>query len=146
MSKMIFGPTGGVSGTPFDDTPPYNDSKIKEIRVWSGTCIEALQSVHAIDGEAVEGKRHGGRSGHLGVMKLADDEYVIEIYGRYASYIESLNIRTNHGQVRRFGGQGGHAEFIYTAPSGFQIIGFWGRAGHLLDAIGVHITPVLKTG
>lgn len=141
MSKIIYGPSGGVGGQPFDDNPPYANTAVREIRIWSGTCVNAIQLVLDLDGESLEYQKHGGPGGHLGVLTLAEDEYIAEIYGQYSSYIDSLSIRTSHGQMRRFGGQGGHSEFIYVAPAGFQIIGFWGRAGHILDALGIHLCP-----
>ena len=142
MSKTIFGPSGGVGGHPFDDTPPYENAVISEVRIWSGACIEALQLVLDIDGEDIEYSKHGGRGGNLSIIKLAQNEYITEVYGRYGSYVDSLCIRTSQGQIRRFGGQGGHSEFIYTAPQGYNIIGFWGRAGNIVDALGIHICPL----
>ncbi len=142
MSKIIFGPSGGVGGQPFDDCPPYENACVSEVRIWSGSCVDALQIVLGIDGEDCESVKHGGSGGNLGIMKLAAGEYITEIYGRYGSYVDSLSLRTNMGQVRRFGGQGGHSEFIYTAPPGYGVIGFWGRAGHILDAVGIHLAPI----
>ncbi|MEM7619446.1 MAG: jacalin-like lectin [Pseudomonadota bacterium] len=117
---------------------------MREVRVWSSTCINAMQLVLDVDGEAIEYHKHGGNGGHLGGMALSHNEYILEIYGRFGSYIDSLTFRTNLGQIRRFGGQGGHVDFIYASPANYQIIGFWGRAGHIIDAIGVHIAPVIK--
>lgn len=142
MSTVVFGPSGGVGGQPFDDEPPAEHAKVRELRVWAGAQVDAIQTVLDVDGEAVEGVKHGGNSGNLSVLTLGDNEYITEVYGRFGSYIEILNIRTNKGQSRRFGGQGGIIDFLYVAPSGFQIIGFWGRSGRLIDSLGVHIAPV----
>ena len=35
------------------------------------------------------------------------------------------------------GGPGGTAEYTYEAPPGFEIVGFYGRSGDLVDAMGV---------
>ncbi len=142
MSRVILGPSGGVGGRPFDDEPLLEHAKLSEVRVWSGYAINAVQLLFHIDGEAVEGSKHGGRGGTVGVLKLDDGEYLSEIYGRYGSYVESLCVRTNRGQIRRFGGQGGCAEFVYLAPQGFQISGLWGNAGETIDSIGVHLAPL----
>ncbi|GBF25981.1 hypothetical protein MnTg02_01017 [bacterium MnTg02] len=142
MSRAIFGPSGGVGGHPFDDEPYLEHARLSEIRVWSGYAINAVQLLFDIDGDAVESRKHGGHSGSIGTLRLDDGEYLTEIYGRYGSYVESLCLRTNRGQIRRFGGQGGSNEFVYLAPQGFQITGFWGCAGEMIDSIGVHIAPV----
>lgn len=142
MSRVIFGPSGGVGGHPFDDEPYLEHARLSEVRVWSGYAVNAVQLLLDIDGEAVESRKHGGRGGSLGILKLDDGEYLSEIYGRYGSYIESLCMRTNRGQIRRFGGQGGCTEFVYLAPQGFQICGFWGCAGELIDSIGIHLAPL----
>ncbi len=142
MTVVILGPSGGVGGTPFDDEPPLEQPRIREVRVWSGACVEAMQLVLDIDGEAVERPRRGQGSESFGVVKLAPGEVITEIYGRYGSYVESLTFRTSRGQVRRFGGQKGAQEFVYLAPEGFHIVGFWGRAGRVLDAIGVHLAAI----
>lgn len=139
MSNSIFGPSGGVGGQPFDDEPPQDNVSVKEVRVWASGAIDSVQTVLTVDGETIENARHGGHTGTFGVVRLDDDEYITEIYGRYGSYVESFNIRTNKGQIRRFGGQGGVNEFLYVAPQGYQIVGFWGRASRLIDSIGVHV-------
>ena len=145
MSKIIFGPSGGVGGHPYDDSPPYENARVSELRVWSGSCVDAMQLVLDIDGENCEYIKHGGNGGNLGIIRLTYDEHITEVYGRYGSYVDSLSLRTNKGQIRRFGGQGGHSEFIFTAPQGYCIIGFWGRAGHILDALGVHLAKVIES-
>ena len=139
MSNSIFGPSGGVSGQPFDDAPPQDNVSVKEVRVWASGPIDSVQTVLTIDGETIENAKHGGGAGTFGVVRLEDQEYITEIYGRYGSYVESLNIRTNRGQIRRFGGQGGVNEFLFVAPQGYQIVGFWGRSSQLIDSIGVHV-------
>ncbi len=142
MSKIIFGPSGGIGGHPFDDTPPLENTELRELRIWSGSCVHAIQCILDQDGENIEHIKHGGSSGNLATMHLAHGEYITEVYGRYGSYIDSLSLRTNQGQIRRFGGQGGHSDFIYSVPQGFAIIGFWGRAGTIIDAIGVHVLKI----
>lgn len=142
MSSAVLGPSGGVGGQPFDDEPTEDGARLREIRVWAGNTIDAVQLVVEIEGQTIERPKHGGAGGNLGIVRLADDEYVTEIYGRYGSYIEQLSIRTNNGQTGRFGGRGGANEFLYVAPDGYKIVGLWGRAGRILDAIGVHIARV----
>jgi hypothetical protein len=51
--------------------------------------------------------------------------------------VDSLRIHTNMRVTETFGGPGGGVDFFYQAPIGFSIIGFVGRSGLYLDAIGV---------
>ncbi len=142
MSHTLSGPSGGMGGHPFDDEPFSENIRIREVRVWAGNYVDAIQLVVDIDGEAIEQPKRGGDDGDLGILKLGDTEYVTEISGRYSSYIVSLSIRTNRGQTRRFGGQSGGNEFIYAAPDDHHIVGIWGRAERLLDSVGVYFTKL----
>lgn len=142
MSTVVFGPSGGIGGQPFDDEPPDEGASVREIRVWSGSTLDAIQLVLDIGGEAVERTKHGGNAGNLSIMKLDETEFITEVYGRYSGYIESLSIRTNLGKNRRFGALAGVMDFLYVAPPGFHIIGFWGRSSRVIDSIGVHLVPV----
>lgn len=136
---LMLGPSGGVGGVAFDDGPFPEGARLRELRVWGTECIEGLQIVLDLDGELVERPRRGTASAGLGVLRLAEDEHVTEVYGRYSGYVDQLSVRTAGGQIRRFGGRGGACDFAYFAPAGFHIVGFWGRAGRLIDALGVHL-------
>lgn len=59
--------------------------------------------------------------------------------------IDQLSIRTNVGTTfGPFGGNGGTA-FDFAAPDGTEVIGFWGRSGGLLDAVGICVRPVTRS-
>ncbi|MCL1128049.1 hypothetical protein L2764_27335 [Shewanella surugensis] len=51
--------------------------------------------------------------------------------------MDSITISTNYGQTLTKGGGGGPAQFSYTTSDEFQIAGFKGRSGSIIDAIGV---------
>src|SRR5437588_777657 len=65
------------------------------------------------------------------------------IEGRYGGAVDSMTIRTNQRSSERFGGPGGGQGYIYEAPPGAEIIGFWGIHGthgddpDVITAIGV---------
>lgn len=142
MASVIAGPSGGVGGVPFDDDPPADGGILRELRVWSGISIEGLQIVMMIDGVLIERPRVGSTTAGFASVMLDPDEVITEVYGHYGSYIEQLSIRTSRGRNRRFGGITSGREFAYFAPEGMQIIGFWGRAGRLIDALGVHFAAI----
>jgi hypothetical protein len=78
-------------------------------------------------------------------IELGDDEYVREISGTYGPYdnvlnlVTSLNIVTNVASFS-FGKAEGNTFSIPVENSG-QIVGFYGRSGWLIDAIGIYIHP-----
>jgi hypothetical protein len=48
---------------------------------------------------------------------------------------------TNLGEVGDGGGGGGGDNYSYGAPAGSQILGFYGRSGDQIDAIGIVYQP-----
>ena len=137
-----FGPSGGVGGQPFDDPPPQDHANIRELRIWSGVTIEAVQIMHSCEGEIFECPKRGQSTSGFSIVKLEPGEFITEISGRYSGYIDQLEIRTNKNIVKRFGSAKGLHDFHYQAPDNYQIAGLWGRAGRLIDALGVHLSKV----
>jgi Jacalin-like lectin domain len=84
--------------------------------------------------------QHGGNGGTLDTITLERGETIEQIRGRYSTTVNSITIQTNVRTLGPFGGGGGAADYVYTAPTGHEIIGFIGRSGALVDAIGVIIT------
>jgi Jacalin-like lectin domain len=82
-------------------------------------------------------KSMGGGGGVRKVLSLQPGEYITEVSGRYGSLVDSITTRTSRSQTMTWGGLGGVKGFDYQAPPGTQIVGFWGRSGQLIDAIGV---------
>jgi hypothetical protein len=82
---------------------------------------------------------HGGAG-----FNLDPDEYLIGISGTFGDHINSIMFYTNKRTSPTYGGSGGTDTFSYTAPTGQRIVGFFGRAGDNLDAIGVLYAPIEK--
>jgi hypothetical protein len=59
------------------------------------------------------------------------------VRGRYAAYVDSLQIITNRRTSPKYGGNGGAQDFVLKAPPGERIVGFCGRSGGYIDAIGI---------
>lgn len=132
------GPSGGAGGIEFVDDVLDTDARIKEVRVRAGNRIDSVQIVYQkADGSTNEKEQHGGEGGRLQVFILDDDEFITGISGRAGTVVDSLIIETNKQTSPRYGGNGGGIDFSYNAPDGTEISGFMGRAGRLLDAIGV---------
>ncbi len=136
-----FGPSGGHGGNRFNDGA-RRGQKVKEVKVYSGALIDSIQVVYTGQtNQTFAGKKHGGSGGNLSVLRLAADEYITTIGGKYGNLVDSLYIKTNKGQVKKWGGSGGKVKFYYNVPPGTSICGFFGRAGKYVDSIGV----IMKT-
>jgi hypothetical protein len=97
-----------------------------------------MQIIH----ETCDGRRrpflvHGRTDGKLHVLRLDADEFIISISGQFSAQVDSIRIQTTKKVSPLFGGEGGAGAYIYEAPPGAEIVGFFGRAGEALDAIGV---------
>jgi hypothetical protein len=78
-------------------------------------------------------------------VKLRSSEYVNEISGTFGPWgdipavITSLKFVTNKGAQYSYGNPDGESTSFHIPVEEGQICGFYGRAGDLLDAIGVYI-------
>ncbi|OEL33989.1 Salt stress-induced protein, partial [Dichanthelium oligosanthes] len=136
------GPWGGEGGSPQDlDVLP---ERLTSMTIRSGDVIEAIKFTYVdTDGNTYTTDLWGGGSGSFTQIDFGDEEYVREISGTYGPYdnvlnlITSLNIVTNIASFS-FGNAQGNTFSVPVENSG-QIVGFYGRSGWLLDAIGVYI-------
>ncbi len=134
---------GGRGGSEFADMEIPSGARLAEVRVRAGDRVDAVQAVYSLrDGRLLEGARHGGRGGRVDVFRLDPDEFVVGISGRYGDLIDSMRIHTNKRTSQTFGGRGGGNEFRIDVPSGNGAVGFAGRAGEYVDAIGLTYTRI----
>jgi hypothetical protein len=153
MPNFRSGVSGGTGGQGFDDSGTAaggipDDSFAVRLRIRHGAVIDAVQMVIDRPGAAETVKpQHGGNGGTLKEITLERGEFIREIRGRYASTVNTMiivtNVHTYPKPEEGVGGEygnGGDVDYAYIAPWGHEIIGFFGRAGSLLNAIGVIIT------
>ena len=63
-------------------------------------------------------------------------------YGDYAGIVRSLTFVTNLGKKHGpFGEPGQGTPFSVPVQDGGRVVGFFGRSGGLLDAVGVYVHP-----
>jgi hypothetical protein len=140
------GASGGRGGKPFDHWKATNGARdISSIGFYVDSSVRCI-FVNYRDGNRQKSGYcdpgpgpltfDGGRG-----INLAPDEYILGISGRFGDHIDSIRIYTNKITSPVFGGNGGTDVFSYTAPEGQMIVGFFGRAGDNLDAIGVLYAP-----
>jgi hypothetical protein len=129
---------GGGGGSAFSDRDIPPGARITEIRVFSSKRIEGIQAVyHLPNGRTADGPLRGGSGGRRSIVRLDPDEYIIRISGRCGDIIDSLVIQTNRRTSQQFGGRGGNQDYNIEVPARHEAVGFAGRAGQYLDAIGL---------
>ncbi len=134
---------GGQGGIQFSDVEIPPGVRVLEVYVFYGNYIDAVQMRYVLpNGRTVEGPRRGGPGGQQRVFRIDSDEYIIGLSGRYGNYIDSLQVHTNKRTSPLFGGSGGRFDYHIDVAPGNQAVGFVGRAGNYLDAIGLTFTPI----
>ncbi|KAK2636760.1 hypothetical protein Ddye_031552 [Dipteronia dyeriana] len=140
------GPWGGPGGVAWDYNPG-SDSSIVEIVISHGDVVDsvAFKSFNSATGQTVSSGRHGGNGGVSDTISIdGSGEYLNLISGTTLDYfgnvvVESLTFHTNLTTYGPFGLTTGSA-FEIPMENG-KIVGFFGRAGDFLDALGIYVTP-----
>ena len=85
-------------------------------------------------------------------MLLERDEHITKVTGRFGDVIDFIQISTSKRENALRAG--GHLRILeprspiiagtctFEAPDGTAIVGFFGRAGNLIDALGVILRPL----
>ncbi|MFD5338436.1 jacalin-like lectin [Streptomyces hawaiiensis] len=134
---------GGPHGTAFndaDDLPPTPSPRTLTLR--GGARLDAVSLTH--DGGTT--LTHGGTGGTTTSLTLAAGEHLTSVKltrgqkdGRTRLF--SAVFTTDRGRTLSTGTATSDAK-TFAAPSGWQIVGFTGRAGAELDKLGVVYAPV----
>ncbi|KAL2234786.1 jacalin-related lectin 19-like [Sesamum indicum] len=140
---IVVGPWGGNGGTAWDDG---SYSGVREITLVYARCIDSIRVVYDKNGVPVSGEKHGGVGGNTTAqIKLKfPEEFLTTVTGHCSPVvcggspvIRSLTFKSNRRTFGPFGVEEG-VPFSFPMEGG-QIVGFKGRAGWYLDAIGFHI-------
>lgn len=142
LEIYILGPSGGPGGTGFTDEIGEldiygNNYNVAKVHVYAGSVVEGIYLETYERGGGYVTPKHGGLGGTHHVFTLQEGEYITGISGKYGTLVDSIQIHTNRRVSRLYGGSGGSADYIYEAPSGWEVAGFCGREGQFIDAIGV---------
>jgi hypothetical protein len=124
---------GGSGGGKFSDAPP-DSAHVVAFHVRSGAFVDAVQIIY----DTIDLPKHGGDGGEFNsTIRLEPGEYIAAVAGTSDVYVNCLMIETSTG--RRFGpfGKCSGSRFVLNAPVGYEIVGFVGRSGVYVDAIGV---------
>lgn len=136
---------GGPGGTLFLDRPPAG-VRVGAVAFGAGAWIDSVTVVYETpDGRRYRSPRHGGATGDPCVIPIAPDERILGIRGRYGTFIESVQFITTKGLSRICGGPGGAGNYRIDVPPNHTFVGFAGRAGSYVDAIGLALAPQSAT-
>jgi hypothetical protein len=135
--------TGGPHGTAFNDADdlPANPAP-RTLTLRGATRLDAVSLTH--DGGTA--LTHGGTGGTAASLTLAPGEHLTSVKltqgqrdGR--TRIFSASFTTDRNRALSAGTATSDAK-TFTAPSGWQIVGFTGRAGAEIDKLGVIYAPI----
>ncbi|KAF2546531.1 hypothetical protein F2Q70_00020192 [Brassica cretica] len=138
-----YGPWGGAGGIVFDDGI-YTG--IRQINLSRSVGIVSMKVCYDSRGQAVWGSKHGGRGSfkHEKIVFDYPSEILTHVTGTYGpliymgpNVIKSLTFHTNKGKHGPFGEEQGPSFTHKTNDA--KVVGFLGREGLFLDAIGVHV-------
>ncbi|KAK1257042.1 hypothetical protein QJS04_geneDACA023716 [Acorus gramineus] len=137
------GQFGGNGGDAFDFK---NSNAVIEVIVRSGAAIDSITFKYYHDGTISWSPNLGGEGGSPNPTIVLDypNEFLTRIEGYYSPFgnvaqlIRSLTFYTNKG--KKYGPYGAAEGTYFNIPTkGAEIVGFFGRSGWLLDAIGVYL-------
>ncbi|XP_027336411.1 jacalin-related lectin 3-like [Abrus precatorius] len=140
---VSIGPWGGNGGYHWDDGV-Y--STVRQLVIVHGEGIDSIQIEYDRRGSSVWSKKYGGSGGHkIDKIKLDyPNEFLKSIDGYFGSlsqwgvtFIRSLSFESNKKIYGPFGVEQG--TYFSLPMTGGKIVGFHGRYGWHLDAIGVYL-------
>jgi hypothetical protein len=127
---------GGNGGNSFIDDLT-TEKIVNRVIVRHGELVDAIQLRWKTSSGDRTGERHGGGGGAEKFFDLHDGECIESISGEAGDYVRKLTFTTNQGKEYTFG-KGGCGSKPFTIDlKGKKILGFGGRSGEYLDAIGV---------
>lgn len=139
-NSPLFGSSS--AGTAFTDGVA-NDQVLTGVSLRASTRVDALQGLATPANLA----SHGGTGGTLVTASWPAGETLVRIYGKTGSSgsVAQISFVTSNGKVYGPYGtaqsQGTLTNFDYTVPAGNRVLGFTGRSGSSLNAIGVVYGP-----
>ncbi|XWS14527.1 hypothetical protein CRYUN_Cryun35bG0017500 [Craigia yunnanensis] len=140
------GPWGGQGGSCWDDGA-Y--STVRQLVIAHGAGIDSIQIEYDNKGNSIWSRKHGGdRGSKTDKIKLDyPDEFLTSIHGYHGSLNERgpilVRSLTFHSNRKAYGPYGIEQGTNFSMTRG-KIVGFHGRCGWYLDAIGVYSKPILK--
>ena len=137
LQSTLIGGTGGRYFNNYEDN--NNITGIVGMRIRAGNQIDSIQVTYRLnDGTTYTAPRHGGTGGTEFSFTLADGEKLTRMEGMTNGVVvDMLTFYSNLNNVYGPYGVTGLTPFSVMAS---EIVAFFGRAGDIMDAIGVYYT------
>ncbi|KAE8656424.1 Jacalin-related lectin 3 [Hibiscus syriacus] len=140
QKPVTVGPWGGQGGSSWDDGVYFT---IRQLVIAHGSGVDSIQIEYDNKGNSLWSKKHGGNGGSKTDKVKLDfpDEFLTSVHGYYGSLKERgpilVRSLTFHSNKKTYGPFGIEQGTGFSMTKG-KIVGFHGRSGWYLDAIGVH--------
>jgi len=134
---------GGPHGTSYNDSSALPPSPVvRQLTIQTGNRVDRVE-ITLSNGYVFA---HGGSGGTAQTLTLGSGEVLSSVNLCTAQYnghtrVFSVNVATSAGR-HLSGGTTTSSCTTYSAPSGWQIVGFHGRSGDEVDKLGVVYAPV----
>ena len=133
-------PVGGPGGVAFSDNPP-SGVRLAAVALRAGELIDAVAAVVVrSDGQRVPLQLHGGPGGTARVFALEDGEYLVAMRVWSGQVVEAIQFETNRRVSPLYGRPRGAPQRLIVPP-GSEAVGFIGRSGLYVDALGLALQP-----
>jgi endonuclease/exonuclease/phosphatase family metal-dependent hydrolase len=143
-SKLSFSDQfGGPHGTSYNDVNSVpSGPTVSSIGIRAGSRVDQV-NLTLSNGTTFT---HGGTGGTASSLALQSGEYISSVYmcsDKYDGHTRVFYIKFTTNLGRTLGGGTSTGTYTtYTAPSGWQIVGFHGRGGDEVDKLGVIYAPI----
>ncbi|KAF5204049.1 Jacalin-related lectin [Thalictrum thalictroides] len=143
---ITVGTWGGTGGSNWDDG---SYTGVRSITLVYDRCIDSIRVEYDKNGKPVLAEKHGGTGGSqtTTIQLQYPEEFLTSVSGHYcpvvhggSAVIRSLTFKSNRRSFGPFGVQEG-TPFSFPMDGGL-IVGFKGRSGWYLDAIGFSLSRV----
>ncbi|KAJ4771338.1 Mannose-binding lectin superfamily protein [Rhynchospora pubera] len=123
-------------------------ARVVKITVLHGAVVDALMVYYKLLDGSMSSYRFGGNTGARHEISFKEDEHIICVRGcigpmREKNYVRSIVIETNHKVYRPYGLENDEYNAYKFEADGGQIIGFHGRYGEFVRAIGVYVKDLV---
>ncbi|XP_020102100.1 protein GOS9-like [Ananas comosus] len=141
--RVKLGIWGGNGGN-FHDIDGH-PTRLAKIVIRSGDVIDSLAYEYVQDGKIISVGPWGGSGGKSTTIDFQSGEFLTAINGTTSSFgnirnlLRSITFITNVRKLGPFGVEHGTPFSIPIAHG--RVVGFYGRSGSYVDAIGIYLMP-----
>ena len=138
---------GGTGGNPFTDPIETNIPpivRVSGLKIRHGNQVDSIQATYELlGGMRMTADNHGGTGGSPTTVEFAEGEVIMEMKGKTNNVlVDQVTFVTR----KQDGSSGTYGPYGKTGKTPFEvngkIVGFFGRSGNLLDALGAYYVPV----